>query len=60
MQSLKNKLYEVYEEQETNKEKKFRKDQIGLGNISEKIRTYNWPNNRIVDHRIGVTKYGID
>ncbi len=42
------------------KEKKFKKEQMGQGNINEKIRTYNWPNNRITDHRLGVTKFGID
>jgi len=42
------------------KENKFKKDQLGSGNINEKIRTYNWPNNRITDHRLGVTKFGID
>jgi peptide chain release factor 1 len=33
---------------------------MGQGNINEKIRTYNWPNNRITDHRLGETKFGID
>lgn len=33
---------------------------MGTGNLGEKIRTYNWPNNRITDHRLGVSKYGID
>ena len=37
-----------------------RKDQRGTGNLGEKIRTYNWPNNRITDHRTGEQKFGLD
>jgi peptide chain release factor 1 len=57
---LKTRVYEIKREQEHKKRSDQRKSQIGSGDRSERIRTYNFPQNRLTDHRIGLTLYKLD
>ena len=57
---LKTRLYEAKRKEEQDKRASERKSKIGSGDRSERIRTYNFPDNRITDHRIGLTLYQLD
>lgn len=59
MHILKNKLYDQMKTEADEKYKENRRSQIGTGDRSERIRTYNFPQGRITDHRIGYTMYSI-
>ena len=57
---LKSKLYDYYQTQADAEYAAARKSQVGTGDRSERIRTYNFPQGRVTDHRIGLTLYSIE
>ncbi|OAA31439.1 peptide chain release factor 1 [Kosmotoga arenicorallina S304] len=57
MELLRARLFDMMQQDQLNKMSQKRKSQIGSGDRSEKIRTYNFPQNRVTDHRINYTSY---
>lgn len=60
MKILKARLYDLQLKEQAEKEGSQRKSQVGTGDRSGRIRTYNYPQNRITDHRVGLTLYRLD
>lgn len=60
LKMLRAKLYDIKQREQSEKVASDRKSQVGTGDRSEKIRTYNYPQNRVTDHRIGVTLYSLE
>jgi len=60
MKVLKARLYDLQETERMAKEGADRKEQVGTGDRSGRIRTYNYPQGRISDHRINLTLYRLD
>jgi peptide chain release factor 1 len=60
MKILRSKLYEIEREKQEASERELRREQVKSGDRSDKIRTYNFPQDRLTDHRIGLTKHNLE
>ena len=60
MQILTSRVYDYYESENRDQYDEKRKNAVGTGDRSERIRTYNYPQNRVTDHRIGLTLNKLD
>ncbi|MBQ9957805.1 MAG: PCRF domain-containing protein, partial [Clostridia bacterium] len=60
MKVLRSRLYEQAQKEQTDKIASERKSQVGTGDRSERIRTYNYPQGRVSEHRIGLTIYHLE
>jgi peptide chain release factor 1 len=60
LRNLRSRILEAEKEKQENEIAQQRKSQVGTGDRSEKIRTYNFPQNRVTDHRIGLTLHRLD
>ena len=60
MRMLASKLYEIEQEKQSSEVTGMRRSQVGTGMRNERIRTYNFPQGRVTDHRVGLTLYKID
>ena len=60
MQLLRSRLYEIEQQKQQSEIAENRKSQVGTGDRSERIRTYNYPQGRVTDHRINLTLYKLD
>ena len=60
MKILRSKLYDMKAQEQHDKIASQRKTQVGTGDRSERIRTYNYPQGRVTDHRIGLTLYSLE
>ena len=60
MRALRARVYEAIQREQEEKVGAERRTKVGSGDRSEKIRTYNYPQNRVTDHRIGLTLQQLD
>jgi peptide chain release factor 1 len=59
MKILRSRLYEMEREKQEQAEREARRSQVKSGDRSDKIRTYNFPQDRMTDHRIGLTRHNL-